>query len=185
MTDGIICGINRDVQVGNRTMTLLQTNAALNSGNSGGPLVNMAGQVIGVNTMKLSSGYSTVEGIGFAIPISTAEPLINELAEKGYVSGRPAFGISVEALSRQMRLFYNLPGALCVMSVTEGSDAYAQGVSAGDIIVAVDGTKVTTMEEFNTVKNRFSAGDTVTLTLYRRGEELEVQVKLMDRAELD
>ena len=185
MTDGIICGINRDVKVGDRTMTLLQTNAALNSGNSGGPLVNMAGQVIGVNTMKLSSSYNAVEGIGFAIPISTAGPLISELAEKGYVSGRPAFGFSVEVLSAQMRLFYDLPGALCIRSVMETSDAWAKGVSPGDIIVAVEGTPVSTMDEFNTMKNEFSAGDTVLLTLFRKGEELQVRVKLMDRADLD
>lgn len=87
MTDGIICGIQRDILVEDRTMSLLQTNAALNSGNSGGPLVNMAGQVIGINTMKLSSNYTAVEGIGFAIPISTAKPIVDELVEQGYVSG--------------------------------------------------------------------------------------------------
>ena len=85
MTDGIICGIKRDVDVGDRTMSLMQTNAALNSGNSGGPLVNMEGQVIGINTIKLSSsGFTTVEGLGFAIPIDSAKPIVDELVEKGY-----------------------------------------------------------------------------------------------------
>lgn len=185
MTDGIICGLKRDVQVGDRTMTLLQTDAALNSGNSGGPLVNMAGQVIGINTMKISSYYTTVEGIGFAIPISTAKPIVDELLEKGYVSGRPAFGFTVEALSAQLRIFYNLPGTLCIKQVVEGSDAYEQGIEAGDIITAIDGTKVSTMDEFNTIKNQFAAGDTVTLTIYHKGVELDVDVMLMDRADLD
>ena len=185
MTNGIICGINRDVQVGDRSMTLIQTNAALNSGNSGGPLVNLAGQVVGINTIKLRSSYNAVEGIGFAIPSSTAAPIIDELVEKGYVSGRPAFGFTVETLSMQMRLFYNLPGVLCISSVEHGSDAWEQGVSVGDIILAVEGEAVATMDEFNTIKNRHSAGDSVTLTLYRKGEELEVTVKLMDRATLD
>jgi serine protease Do len=185
MTDGIICGINRDVLVQDRTMTLMQTNAALNSGNSGGPLVNMYGQVIGINTMKISSEYTSVEGIGFAIPISTAKPIVDELVEKGYVSGRPAFGFTVEVLSAQMKLFYNLPGCLYIRSVEEDSDAYAQGIQQGDLICAINGTEVSTMDEFNTVKNQFSAGDTVTLTIYRKGEKLNIDVRLMDRAELD
>lgn len=184
MTDGIICGMQRDVHVGDRTMNLMQTNAALNSGNSGGPLVNMAGQVIGINTMKLSSNYTPVEGIGFAIPISAAAPILEELAEKGYVSGRPAVGFSLEVLSNRVRLFYDLPGNLYIRSVAETSDAYAQGIRAGDVIVAIEGTPVSTLDEFNTVKNRFSAGDTVTLTVYHRGEELDIAVTLMDRADL-
>ena len=185
MTDGIVCGIQRDVQVGDRTMTLMQTNAALNAGNSGGPLVNLSGQVIGINTMKLRSYYTSVEGIGFAIPISAAQPIIDELVEKGYVSGRPAFGFTVETLSAQMRLFYKLPGVLYIRSVSEGSDAAAQGISPGDVIVSVDGERVSSLDEFNTAKNRHTAGDTVALTVFRKGEELEFSVTLMDRADLD
>ena len=185
MTDGIICGIHRDVHVGDRTMTLMQTNAALNSGNSGGPLVNMSGQVIGINTMKISSSYTAVEGIGFAIPISIAKPIVDELVEKGYVSGRPAFGFTVEPLSTQMKLFYDLPSNLYIHQVEESSDAYAQGIRPGDIITAIDGTRVSTLDEFNTVKNQFSAGDVVTLTIYHKGVELDVDVRLMDRADLN
>lgn len=185
MTDGIICGIQRDVRVEDRTMTLLQTNAALNSGNSGGPLVNMAGQVIGINTMKLSSAYTAVEGIGFAIPIATAKPIVDELVEKGYVSGRPAFGFSVQTLNTRVALFYNLPGKLCVGTVMPESDAGKKGIQDGDIILGIDGTRVSTMDEFNTIKNEFSAGDVVTLTIYRQGSEMDVDVELMDRADLD
>ena len=184
MTDGIVCGMQRDVHVGDRTMNLMQTNAALNSGNSGGPLVNMAGQVIGINTMKLSSNYTPVEGIGFAIPISAAAPILEELAEKGYVSGRPAVGFSLEVLSNRVRLFYDLPGNLYIRSVAENSDAFAKGICAGDVIVAIEGTAVSTLDEFNTVKNRFEAGDTVTLTIFHKGEEMDVKVTLMDRADL-
>ena len=185
MTDGIICGIKRDVHVGDRTMTLMQTNAALNSGNSGGPLVNMAGQVIGINTMKIASSYTNVEGIGFAIPISTAKPIVDELVEKGYVSGRPAFGITVETLESRVVLFYDLPGKLYITQVVEGSDAWEKGIRAGDIITAINGTAVSTMDEFNTIKNEFSAGDTVTLTVFHKNVEMDVDVKLMDRADLD
>ena len=186
MTDGIICGIKRDVDVGDRTMSLMQTNAALNSGNSGGPLVNMEGQVIGINTIKLSStGYTTVEGLGFAIPIDSAKPIVDELVKKGYVTGRPAFGFDVEQLESRISLYYDLPGKLYIRSVEPNSDAYTQGIRAGDIITAIDGQTVTTVDEFNRIKNEYSAGDQIPLTIYRSGHNYEVTVTLMDRADLD
>lgn len=186
MTDGIICGIKRDVDVGDRTMSLMQTNAALNSGNSGGPLVNMEGQVIGINTIKLSSsGYTTVEGLGFAIPIDSAKPIVDELVEKGYVTGRPAFGFDVEQLESRISLYYDLPGKLYIRSVESSSDAYAQGIRAGDIITAIDGQSVSTVDEFNRIKNEYSAGDQIPLTIFRSGHNYDVTVTLMDRADLD
>ena len=186
MTDGIICGIKRDVSVGDRTMTLMQTNAALNSGNSGGPLVNMEGQVIGINTIKLSSsGYTTVEGLGFAIPIDSAKPIVDELVEKGYVTGRPAFGFDVEQLESRISLYYDLPGKLYIRSVEPSSDAYAQGIRAGDIITAIDGQAVSTVDEFNRIKNQYSAGDEISLCIFRSGQNYDVTVTLMDRADLD
>ena len=184
MTDGIICGLYRDIQVSDRTMTLMQHNAALNSGNSGGPLVNMQGQVIGINTMKMTSAYNSVEGLGFAIPISTAKPILDELLEKGYVTGRPAFGFSVEELGARVMLYYSLPGRLYIRSVEPTSDAYLKGIRSGDIITAIEGVKVGTLDEFNLVKNEFVAGDSVSLTIFREGQELTVQVELMDRADL-
>ena len=184
MTDGIICGLYRDIQVSDRTMTLMQHNAALNSGNSGGPLVNMQGQVIGINTMKMTSAYNSVEGLGFAIPISTAKPILDELLEQGYVTGRPAFGFSVEELGARVMLYYSLPGRLYIRSVEPTSDAYLQGIRSGDIITAIEGVKVGTLDEFNLVKNEFVAGDSVSLTIFREGQELTVQVELMDRADL-
>lgn len=186
MTDGIICGIKRDVDVGDRTMSLMQTNAALNSGNSGGPLVNMEGQVIGINTIKLSSsGFTTVEGLGFAIPIDSSKPIVDELVEKGYVTGRPAFGFDVEQLESRISLYYDLPGKLYIRSVETNSDAYAQGIRSGDIITAIDGQEVYTVDEFNRIKNEYSAGDQIPLTIFRNGHNYEVTVTLMDRADLD
>ena len=185
MTDGIICGISRNIDVGDRTMNLMQTNAALNSGNSGGPLVNMQGQVIGINTMKIASSYTAVEGIGFAIPIISAKPIVDELVEKGYVTGRPAFGFSVETLELQVMLFYDLPGRLCIRSVEEHSDAYQKGIREGDIITAIEGTPVSSADDFNRIKNEYVAGDELTLIIFRNGSTYEVPVKLMDRAELN
>lgn len=184
MTDGIICGLYRDIQVSDRTMTLMQHNAALNSGNSGGPLLNMQGQVVGINTMKMTSAYNSVEGLGFAIPISTAKPILDELMEKGYVTGRPAFGFSVEELGARVMLYYSLPGRLYIRSVEPTSDAYRQGIRSGDIITAIEGVKVSTLDEFNLVKNEYVAGQSVSLTIFREGQELTVQVELMDRADL-
>lgn len=185
MTDGIICGIQRDISVEDRTMTLMQTNAALNSGNSGGPLVNMEGQVIGINTMKITSNYTAVEGIGFAIPISSAKAIVDELVEKGYVAGRPAFGFTVEVLDPRIAAYFELPGRLCIQSVEIRSDAYQKGIRQGDIITAIEGTPVSNADEFNLVKNNYVAGDELVLTIFRSGSTYEVPVKLMDRAELN
>ena len=185
MTDGIISAINRDLTVNDRTMNLIQTNAALNNGNSGGPLINCYGQVIGINTMKMSNFYSsstTVEGIGFAIPIDTAKPIIDELIEKGYVSGRPAIGIDGETLPATYRIYYRLPQGIYVTRVYRNSDAAAKGVSEGDIITAINGISVTTMEQLNRVKNQFTAGQTITLTIYHGGVSSDVEIILMDRA---
>ena len=185
MTDGIVSAINRDLTVNDRTMSLIQTNAALNNGNSGGPLINCYGQVIGINTMKMSNFYSssmTVEGIGFAIPIDTAKPIIDELIEKGYVSGRPAIGIDGETLPATYRIYYRLPQGIYVTRGYRNSDAAAKGISEGDIITAINGVSVTTMEQLNRVKNQFTAGQTITLTIYHGGVSSDVEIILMDRA---
>ena len=183
MTDGIISAINRDLTVNDRTMSLIQTNAALNNGNSGGPLINCYGQVIGINTMKLRSYYSTTaEGLGFAIPMAVAKPILEELMENGYVAGRPAIGISYDTLPLAFRIYYNLPEGVYISAVYDGSDAQAKGVAAGDIITAVNGTRVTSIDELNRVKNQFTAGDSITLTLYNGGSYRDVAVILIDQA---
>ena len=185
MTNGIISAINRDLTVGDRTMTLIQTNAALNNGNSGGPLINCYGQVIGINTVKMSSYYTataSVEGLGFAIPISVAKPIIDELIENGYVAGRPAIGISGDSLPSYYRTYYRLPDGVYVTSVNEGSDAKAKGIREGDIVTAINGERISSIDELNTVKNQYAAGDEVTLTVYRSGTYYEVTVTLVDQA---
>ena len=183
MTSGIVSAINRDLEVNDRTMTLIQTDAALNNGNSGGPLINCYGQVIGINTMKLRSYYSTTaEGLGFAIPMAVAKPILEELMENGYVAGRPAIGISYDTLPLAFRIYYNLPEGVYINAVYDGSDAQAKGVAAGDIITAVNGTRVTSIDELNRVKNQFTAGDSITLTLYNGGSYRDVAVILIDQA---
>lgn len=184
MTNGIVSAINRDLTVEDRKMTLIQTNAALNSGNSGGPLINCYGQVIGINTMKMSSYYSnaSVEGLGFAIPVSVAKPIIDELIENGYVAGRPAIGINGESMPEYARLYYRLPKGVYITYVSESSDAYLKGIRENDILTAVNGASVTSLDEVNSIKNQYSAGDILTLTIYRGGLYYDVEVTLMDQA---
>ena len=185
LTDGIVSAINRDVYVDGVTMTLIQTNAALNNGNSGGPLINCYGQVIGINTVKMSSYYTasaTVEGLGFAIPISVAKPIIDELIENGYVAGRPAIGISGDSLPTYYRAYYRLPDGVYVTSVNDGSDAKAKGIREGDIVTAINGEVISSIDDLNTIKNQYAAGDEVTLTIYRSGAYYEVTVTLVDQA---
>ena len=184
MTDGIVSAINRDLNLSGRQMTLIQTNAALNSGNSGGPLINCYGQVIGINTMKMSnysSTSATVEGLGFAIPITSAKPVIDELIAQGYVSGRPAIGIQGQTLDLRAQLFYRLPSGVMVTGILEESHAAQQGLDVDDIIVAFDGLPISSLEDLVRAKSDRLAGETVRLTIYRSGSYYHVDVVLVDQ----
>ena len=178
MTNGIVSAINRNVIFGGHSMTLIQTNAAINEGNSGGPLINEHGQVVGVTNMK---AFTTgVEGICFAIPTSVIRPVVDALIADGQVNGRASIGIVIGALDASAAEYYDLPQGLYVESVAEGSDAAKQGIQPGDIVTAVNGQAVTTTYEVNAIKEAFSVGDTMTLTIYRDGETFDVTVTLMD-----
>ena len=178
MTNGIVSAINRNVIFGGHSMTLIQTNAAINEGNSGGPLINEHGQVVGVTNMK---AFTTgVEGICFAIPTSVIQPVVDALIADGQVNGRASIGIVIGALDAAAAEYYDLPQGLYVESVAEGSDAEKQGIQPGDIVTAVNGQTVTTTYEVNAIKEAFSVGDTMTLTIYRDGETFDVTVTLMD-----
>ena len=178
MTNGIISAINRDMVYNGHSMTLLQTNAAINEGNSGGPLINMYGQVIGITNMKaLSTG---VEGIGFAIPTASIRPIVHALLADGRVSGRVSIGITVGAVSSAASEYYDLPEGLYISAVAEGSDAEKQGIQSGDMLLAVNGQAVTTTYDVSAAKDGLKVGDTVTLTIYRDGKTFDVDVKLVD-----
>ncbi|WP_298482865.1 S1C family serine protease [uncultured Ruminococcus sp.] len=181
VTCGIISALNRQVTINDNTMTLIQTDTAINSGNSGGPLINSAGQVIGINSAKMSSTYSgqaTVEGIGFAIPMSEAKIIIDDLINYGYVTGRPQLGITCQDVSEAVSQAYHIPVGAYIISVTEGGAADAAGLQPADVITAIQDQEITTTEELNAVKNEYNAGDTVTLTVVRSGEEMKVDVTL-------
>lgn len=176
VTQGIISAVSREIEVDGRTMTYIQTDAAINPGNSGGALVNGSGQVIGINSVKVSS--SDVEGLGFAIPIRVALPIAEQLTTYGYVTGRPSIGIGGEDVTDYMVYYYRIPRGVLVGLVTPDSGAEAGGVEVGDVIVGLNGVSVSSMDELTNEKDKFSPGDTVTLTVYRSGEYVELDVVL-------
>ena len=180
MTDGIISAINRDITTDGRTMTLLQTNAALNSGNSGGPLLNCYGQVIGINTMKIGDYMNSagVEGLGFAIPSATVKEVVNQLIAQGYVSGRPSLGITGKELSTFDIVYYRLPQGIYITAVEPGSDAAEKGLAPGDILLQVDDTRIYTAEDLKNVIYAHSAGDRVTVIFYRNGRQYKATLTL-------
>lgn len=184
LTDGIISAIERGMSYNGHTMTLLQTNTALNEGNSGGPLFNMYGQVIGITNMKMMSSYSSIEGIGFAIPSSTVKNVVTELILHGEVKGRPALGITVGAIPDKAKEQYDLPAGLYVSGVEEKSDAMAKGVQVGDIITAVNGIAVSSTAEIAAIKEPMGVGDEMRLTLWRDGVEIEVEITLVETNDL-
>ena len=185
MTNGIISGIDRTVTYNGHTMTMLQTNAALNEGNSGGALINSAGQVVGITNMKIMSSYfATVEGIGFAIPSSVVKEVADQLIRLGYVPGEPTIGIVAGAVSQTAMDVYDLPEGVYVSQVNEGSDALKKGLQVGDVIVAVNGQNVTTVSEVNLIKEGLSVGDTITLTIYRDGKTFDLDIALVDKGDI-
>ena len=184
LTDGIISAIDRGINYNGHSMTLLQTNTAINEGNSGGALFNMYGQVIGVTNMKMMSSYSSIEGIGFAIPSSTIVSVTDSLLQYGEVRGRAAIGVTVGAIPDNVKSYYDLPTGLYVSAVEEKSDAAAKGIKQGDIITAVNGNPASVTSDILTVKNTLSVGDTITFTIWRDGETFDVDVTLVDENDL-
>ena len=182
MTDGIVSAINRDVSAEGRTLTLIQTNAALNSGNSGGPLINCYGQVIGINTMKISTfvDEAGVEGLGFAIPSATVKEIVEQLMSQGYVSGRPTLGLAGEGVSSFYQYYYRMPSGLYISEVDASSDAALAGIEPGDILISVDGTRISSQDDLNTVLYGCEVGDTVQVIIYRSGRQYSVTLTLTE-----
>lgn len=175
-TQGIISALGREVTIDGKTMTFIQTDASINPGNSGGPLVDSYGNVIGVTSAKISSTYT--EGLGFAIPINDVVPVVEELINYGYVTGRPLIGISGENVTAQISAYYNLPQGFFVAYIDPESGAADSGILPGDIITAINGQTITNLTELNNYRDQYKAGDTVTLTVYRDGRSIDYKVVL-------
>ncbi len=179
ITCGVISAVNREVSDSTEgtKYTCIQTDAAINSGNSGGALVNSEGKVIGVNTLKVSS--TGVEGIGFAIPINSTTSVISDLIKYSKVK-RPYIGISGRDIDESTAKKYNLVEGVYVISVDEFSAAESAGIKPGDVITAIDGKQVKTMDELNTIKNSHAIGDTVSLTVYRDDQSKNISLTLKE-----
>lgn len=179
VTAGIISGTDREIEDENSgtIYTLIQTDAAINSGNSGGALVNAEGKLIGINTLKL---YGTgIEGMGFAIPVNSTFDISEQLIKTGKVK-RPYIGISGEDITDIYSAYYRLPVGVYVRKIQTDGPAKDSDLKVGDIIVKFNGEKIESMSELNNLKNKCTIGDTVTLTVSRNNEEVEVSVTLTE-----
>ena len=186
VTGGMVSGLNRDITINDRAMTLIQTDAAINNGNSGGPLINKYGQVIGINSSKYSSSWgsneATIEGIGFAIPSNVVSSIVDDLMNFGFVTGKPQLGISCQNVTETISEMYDMPVGVYIVSVSENSAAEKAGLQKGDIITGIDGKDISTVDELNAKKNKHSAGDEIELTYIRDGEEKTAKV-ILDEVE--
>ncbi|MBO4677302.1 MAG: trypsin-like peptidase domain-containing protein [Oscillospiraceae bacterium] len=175
MTAGIISALDREIAAEqDASVNMFQLDAAVNSGNSGGPVYNSRGQVIGVVTAKYQS--TGVEGLGFAIPINDAAEIADELIDHGYVTGKPYFGIMVKTMSEQYAAYYNSVPGVYVYSVDAGSCAAAAGIRQGDVITKLGDEEIKTNADLSTAKKAYKAGDTAEVTVYRGGEYLTLTV---------
>jgi len=189
---GIISGLDRTLDIEGVSMTLMQTDAAVNPGNSGGGLFNAKGELIGIVNAKTAS--VSVEGLGFAIPIDTARPIMADLIDLGYVTGRPYLGISMQDVSLRYGNSYNpydpfnfyfnnsYVTRVQVMKVEEGGAAHQGGMLVNDIITALDGTEVTGTSKFSSLLYEYNVGDTVTITVLRGNESIDLSITLGQRS---
>ena len=176
VTCGIVSAVNREVTDSDgKTYTLIQTDAAINAGNSGGALVNSEGKVIGINTLKLEG--TGIEGLGFAIPINSTTDITSQLIEYSKVK-RPYIGLTGMDLDEETAKKYNLVPGVYVKSIEDFSSAEKAGIKPGDVIIEADGTKISTMDDLNKIKNSHKIGDEMKIKVNREGQERELTVTL-------
>ena len=183
MTYGIVSGINREVSTDNSIINMIQTDAAINSGNSGGPLFNMYGEVVGITTAKYSgttSSGASIEGIGFAIPIDDVMSIIGDLRDFGYVTGA-YLGVTVQNTDANTAALYGLPTGAYVASVVEGGSADRAGIHVKDIIIGLGEYEVSNVSELTRHLRRFKANDQTTITVLRAGERITMNIQLDEK----
>lgn len=184
VTNGIISALNREIQLENQKMTLLQTNAAINPGNSGGGLFNDQGQLIGLVVAKSggSSSGTSIEGLGFAIPVNVVKEVVKSIMDVGYVQGRPVLGVSVVEINSVQKAYQygvNQLG-LYIGKLTEGTKAEKGGLKVGDCIVAVGDSQVTSMADLKQILQQHKVGETVTVLVSREGKLVTLHVELSE-----
>ena len=178
-TVGYVSGKDRAVATDGTIINMIQTDAAINSGNSGGPLFNMKGQVVGITTAKYSgdsASGASIEGIGFAIPIDDVMGMIQDFKDYGYLKNQAYLGVTVRDMDSSVAQMYSLPLGSYVETVTEGGSAAKAGVQPKDIILAVGEYEVGSNAELTQALRKFKAGDTTTITVFRAGQELELAI---------
>ena len=180
MSGGMVSSVNRAINVDGTPFNMIQTDTSINPGNSGGPLLNSYGEVVGIVSAKYSSTSSqeTVEGLGFAIPINDVISMVKDIMTNGYITNKPYLGVTPGTMNAQLaaQFRYDIDKGVFVYSVEEGSAADKAGLQMGDVITKVDDTEVDSVEELNAAKKQYSAGDTATLTVYRAGETITVDI---------
>ena len=177
MTEGIVSCVNRAVNIDGTPFNMIQVDCSINPGNSGGPLFNSYGEVVGIVSAKYSSySNTTVEGIGFAIPINDVIAMVEDIMTDGYVTDKPYIGITPQNMTAQMAMQYrySVSEGVFVCSVDPDSAAQKAGLQMGDVITKLGDTAISDMNDLNAAKKAYRAGDTVTLTVYRGGETIEV-----------
>ena len=186
LTAGLVSAKDREVTLSNSlTMDLIQTDCAINSGNSGGALFNLYGEVIGITNAKYSSSSSSstasIDNIGFAIPINHVLPIVKSIIEKGYIS-KPYVGVSVSDVNQQTQL-YGIPAGAAVQAVSDDSPAAKAGLQAGDVITSVNGTEITGSSDLVNLVSEAAIGDTLTMTVYRQGSTIELTVTVGEQVQ--
>lgn len=179
ITDGVISSLCGTIKYGGFPITVFQTNAQSGSGSSGSPVINEYGQVVGIINTDMASDYD-LENLSFAVPISVAKPIIDELMDHGYVAGRPALGLELIDIPLSVSAYYGMPMGIFVEKVYTQSEADDAGVVRGDIIVSINGLKISGIDELNEVKNGLQVGDKVTLGIVRNLEVHNIDVTLVD-----
>ena len=179
MSGGMVSSVNRAINVSGTPFNMIQTDASINPGNSGGPMFNEYGEVVGIVSAKYSStGNEAVEGLGFAIPINDVFAMIQDIMTNGYITNKPYLGITGGSMTEQMaaQYRYDIKEGVFVYSVEEGKAAQKAGLQMGDVITKVDDHTIRTMEDLTAVKKQYAAGDTSTLTVYRGGQTITVEL---------
>ncbi len=179
MSQGIVSCCDRAINVSGTPFNMIQVDASINPGNSGGPLMNLYGEVVGIVSAKYSSYSNTaVEGLGFAIPIGDVQAVITDIMENGQITSKPSMGITAGTMTRQMATQYQIDkdNGVFVYSVDKGGAGEKAGLRMGDVITKVDSTEITSMEDLTAAKKGRRAGDTVTVTYYRDGQNYSTEL---------
>lgn len=176
LTRGVVSAVNRKLSL-SAQVSYIQTDAAINPGNSGGPLCNMYGQVIGINTAKISS--SAYEGMGFAIPSQTVKDIVDDLISKGYVENRVRLGISGTPVSSTNQFYYNTPAGIRIAEISKDGPCYNKGIEKGDIITAIDKTEIQSFSDIYAILENHKPGDKVTLSVYKTSQNKAVRIEVI------